>query len=146
MPLLVTHRQVFETCRLFNILPLDKPRAWEPQYKLWQGSMILEEIMIQGCSTERFHKYKLKFMSYDGETVFCETKMISSMKDFKFIIQKYIESFRILVKTGSLQIALELRIEDKIQNRRFRDIWLRINDEYEILQEILDTENDKFGN
>lgn len=150
--LLTTHQRIIESCSLYNILPRGMARAWEPQNLLWKGTLVLDELILvcDDGEMDRMPRYRFKFLTDkeegvdkeagdDTKRLFCETEVIASLQDLYRVIQKKGSWFQIAMLCEGqkrYQIALELRIKDSYHAQQFKDIILRITDEYEIFQSV----------
>ncbi|CAH02934.1 uncharacterized protein KLLA0_A07777g [Kluyveromyces lactis] len=153
---LTTHQRVIQSCVLYNIVPRSIARAWEPQHLLWKGKLIVDELLhLDGSNQSTMMQpslYRFRFVSdkEDGvdkedinsdERLFCETQVISNLKELHTVLQRREKWYQIAMLCEGQhrhQIALELQIKDAYQMQLFEDIILRIRDEYEIFQEMYD--------
>ncbi|BAO38033.1 hypothetical protein KLMA_10411 [Kluyveromyces marxianus] len=151
---LTTHKRTIDGCSLFNIIPRDIARAWEPQHKLWEGKLIVEELTyLDGSSysmVSRPSLYRFQFLSekevvgVDREEagegrLFCETQVINNLEELQTVLKRTEKWFQVAMLCEGqqrYQIALELRIQDTYQKQLFEDILLRIQDEYEFFDEM----------
>ncbi|AET39121.1 uncharacterized protein Ecym_4039 [Eremothecium cymbalariae DBVPG len=139
---IVTHRRDVNTCVLYNVLPETKTSDQESQHKLWLGKTVFEELMPVDAN-DWVPRYILRFEDMNtSDLVFCKTQVVACMQDFERVIQRQLNGFfYLIVQAAGLDVVLELRILDAIDEQRFRDMWYRMRDEYEMMEEMSDKSN-----
>ncbi|AMD21052.1 HEL229Cp [Eremothecium sinecaudum] len=133
---IVTHRRVIHGCELLNLVPQLSSTRHEKQQRIWRGNLVVEELMKRGVN-DLIPRYVLRFESYGNKQfTFCTTVVMSSLKDFEFVIRKVMDCrFYICVYCNCMNIVLELRILNGLEEQKFRDIWYRMRDEFEMMDE-----------
>lgn len=145
---IVSLKKVFHTASLYNVLPPSSSLSWEPQCKLFEGQLSLEELITCGNSTpsrsdDDMPHYQLNFQWNESEAKFCNTQVIKSLGQLNETIEKKDRWFRITMSCCGCKVPLELRIENAIEDQRFRDMLFRIREEYEMIDEMIGIDDDE---
>lgn len=132
----------FSSASLYNVLPstLTSEKASNSrQCKLFQGTVFVEELLNVNEMGDVDHvpSYQLKF-GWDLNKLFCETEIVDNIHKMNEVVKTWGKRFRVMMQCSmNRYVLLELKFRDFDEERGFRDLICRINDEFEILAELM---------
>ncbi|QLL34869.1 hypothetical protein HG536_0H02440 [Torulaspora globosa] len=109
------------------------------QCKLFQGTVFVEELLNvnEVGSVDHVPSYQFRF-GWRPDKLFCETEIIDNIHKMNEVIKTWGDCFRVMMQCSmNRYVLLELKFRDFDQERGFRDLVCRINDEFEILAELM---------
>lgn len=126
---------------LYNVPPsaLTGEKSSSKQCKLFQGSVFVEELLNvnEVGSVDPVPSYQFRF-GWRPDKLFCETEIIDNIHKMNEVIKTWGDSFRVMMQCSmNRYVLLELKFRDFDQERGFRDLVCRMNDEFEILAELM---------
>ncbi|QLQ81986.1 hypothetical protein HG537_0G02400 [Torulaspora globosa] len=136
---IVRARRQFTSAILYNVPPSALTDEKCKQCQLFQGLVFVEELLNvnEVGSIDQVPSYQFKF-GWRPEKLFCETEIIDNIHKMNEVIKTWGDSFRVMMQCSmNRYVLLELKFMDFDQERGFRDLVCRVNDEFEILAELM---------
>lgn len=142
--IVVCRKQFFGSVYLYNIVPAGLSKEWEPQVQLFEGRLCVCELMSK---TDDMPWYQFKFdwedrgiaRQQEQNHFFGQTTLIKGTKDLNETVHSREEWYGVLMEyVGHQRLALELRIKDPREDQAFRDLLFRIQEEYEMIDEMME--------
>ncbi|EDO19550.1 hypothetical protein Kpol_1018p83 [Vanderwaltozyma polyspora DSM 70294] len=129
----------FQTAKLFNVLPPDLVTGSNKDHSeerclLFQGMVMIQEY-LEHDNQMAISRYQIIF-NWNDVTSFCKTDLIDGFEKLNDIVTKGHRYMHIKVTSCNLKVLLELRFQNRDQERGFNDTLFRIQEEYEIMDEI----------
>lgn len=126
---------------LYNVIPpylQDFDEYATERHILFQGNVLIQELLSHtNGSNASMPKYQLRF-AWKGhkDKLFSITDIITDYNKMQDTIIHKSKCFDIKMKCLDLYVLLELRFQSEVQERNFKDVLFRINEEYEILSDM----------
>lgn len=132
----------FTSAFLYNVPPsalTSEKSSSIKQCKLFQGTVFVEELLNvnEMGNVDHVPSYQFRF-GWEPDKLFCETEIVDNIHKMNEVVKTWGKRFRIMMQCSmNRYVLLELKFRDSNEDRGFRDLICRINDEFEILAELM---------